>query len=343
MTRYGLWVERGGVGHWHSCYGQGESVCLFDDEAGPRELLRNGYDNTMRYSSRPYDPTITGLPSAHMGHFHGMPVDLEKIDANVKQIGTDGTRRAFNPSIVERHGELHVVIRYLERSVTTNHLARLSLDGRLSDVREIEEHIEDRNKRRRFEDVRLFVRRGQFWGTATILAPRPRVCVLEVSDNGRAVIHVQESPRDEKNWMPFVDGGKLKLVYAIDPIPTVLFFDDETKRVAPRIDDVPSTVHLFRGGSQIVEWDDGYLAVIHHLNLDEHRYPVYLHRFIKCDRSMTRFEKSRPFYFHSRGIEFVAGAVAQRDRLLLSFGLADQTSHLAVVRRDEVARLFLAR
>lgn len=335
---YGLWIERPGgiVGYWHSCFGPGGPICLFDSEEGPKELLRDGYDNSLHYSARAYDPGVGDTPRAHMGHFHNLPADLVQIQADVRPIVLAHARNAFNPSIVMRDGFVYVALRVIiHKGASRNYLARLHTDGSTYDVREIEDRIS-------LEDVRLVVRDGWFWGTATVLEPRPRVAVIQLHDEGRVLgVHVQESTRDEKNWMPFVDGPNLKLVYSVDPIPTVLDFDDALKRVFPSATEVRHVVHAYRGGAQVIEWEDGYLLVVHHVNLDR-GYPVYLHRFVKCDKTMTDVQASRPFYFCSRGIEFVAGVVARGDTLLLSFGLADQTSQLATVRREEVARLFRA-
>lgn len=341
--KYALWVQRRGdtAGRWHSCFTRGESLCLFDSETGPHDFLRGGYDNAMHYTARVYDPSFV-RPTVGMAHYHGLPRDLERIRADVQQIDMRRAMTAFNPSVVSRDGFLYATVRVLERGPTRHvnrtRLGRLFPNGALEDVRE----IATRDGQRDFEDVRLVVRDGRFWGVAAVQTTDPRVAVLELTDNGEAVVHVQASPRVEKNWMPFVDEGKLKLVYSIDPAPTVLTFDDVIKQVSPSAAMTSEKVHVFRGGSQVIEWDGDYLCVIHHVNLVD-GHPIYLHRFVRFDRTLTAVVVSKPFYLYSHGIEFVSGAVMHEGKLVLTFGLADQTPYVATVRRDEVARLLYAR
>ena len=333
--RYGLWVQRRDSesdGHWHSCFTRGESLCLFETEAGPREILQNGHDNSMYYSSRPFDSKVAPL-KARMAHFHGLPNDLVHLKGDLRAFRLGPV--SFNPSVVSHDGELYATVRFIAGNESRTRLGRLHLNGEFSDVREI-----SGCGQRAFEDVRLFMRDGRFWATAVVDPRSPRVAVLALDENGNVQrLHVQESPRVEKNWMPFIECGTLKLVYSVDPAPAVLTFSDLTGQVTPRPETMPDAAHIFRGGSQVIEWDGDYLAAIHHINLVD-GYPIYLHRLARFDRAMTSVEMSRPFFIHSKGIEFIAGAAEHEGDLVLTFGLADRTSHLTVVRREEVARLF---
>ena len=104
------------------------------------------------------------------------------------------------------------------------------------------------------------------------------------------------------------------------------------------------TVHAkdFRGGSQLIAFDGGWLALIHEVQwrgTTDHRF--YQHRFIWLDDAGVLCGISRQFVLHGKGVEFAAGLAWHPDehRLLISFGIADRESWIATVEADEVRRV----
>ncbi|MDX8482046.1 glycosyltransferase [Mesorhizobium sp. VK24D] len=204
---------------------------------------------------------------------------------------------------------------------------------------------------RGFEDMRLFAWNGEVWGSA---------CVREFTPEGwceQVVARIDESngcrladwrvlrpsgPRvHEKGWMPQVKpaphdagGERLQFIYACDPARTVDERGGTVATTEPAI-----AAQRFRGGSQVVGFDDGWLALIHEVQwraAEDRRY--YLHRFVWFDETNALRKVSRPFFFNKKGIEFAAGLAWHPDkrRLLISYSVADSESWLATVDAAEV-------
>ena len=96
----------------------------------------------------------------------------------------------------------------------------------------------------------------------------------------------------------------------------------------------------FRGGTQAIAFDGGWLALVHEVSeRDKRRY--YQHRFVWFDSAGQLRRVSRPFYFIKKGVEFAAGLARAPDGkvLLISFGVEDGEAWIATVEADEVRRL----
>ena len=67
----------------------------------------------------------------------------------------------------------------------------------------------------------------------------------------------------------------------------------------------------------------------------------YHHRFVWFDEANALRGVSRPFFFHSKGIEFAAGLAWHPDgeRLLISYSVADSEAWIATVDSEDVRRM----
>lgn len=138
----------------------------------------------------------------------------------------------------------------------------------------------------------------------------------------------------EKNWMPFVDKYKnLRFMYRLNTI-----VDDKGATVLKH--DVPNIAFdNISGGSQLIPLREGYLAVVHEARLkpgSSKRY--YYHRFVWWNRALKLERLSAPFFLHDKQIEFVAGAAwsADKERLLISYGIDDKEAWIASINKAEV-------
>ena len=143
-----------------------------------------------------------------------------------------------------------------------------------------------------------------------------------------------ERRRREKNWTPVLGGGELRFIYTFDP---AVLMDRDGHETATRIPEFAAD--HFRGGSQAIPFDNGYLCVIHEMVLIENKR-TYIHRFVQTDRDGVLISCSRPFYFLAKGIEFAAGLARrpQGNRLLVSFGFEDKEAWLAEFDEEDVRR-----
>lgn len=142
--------------------------------------------------------------------------------------------------------------------------------------------------------------------------------------------------RPEKNWMPIVERNprEPRFLYACDPT-TVVDMKGEVRSQCQSL----FSARDFRGGSQVIPFRDGHLALVHDVHWrDLRRY--YFHRFVFFENDCTQISQvSLPFFFEHRGIEFAAGMTACDDELLITYSVEDNSSRIATVKADEVMSL----
>lgn len=200
-----------------------------------------------------------------------------------------------------------------------------------------------------FEDCRLFAWRGQLWCSSTVRELNPAGWCQQVLaridcqadqcrlTDWRVLGDAGEPTRHEKNWMPYVASDALRFIYSCDPVRIV----DESGR--PLLE-VPSPIvaEQFRGGSQAIAFDGGWLTLIHEVNFHGNKR-TYQHRFVWFDAALALRGVSHRFIFHQQGIEFAAGMAWHPDntRLLISYGAGDREAWLATVEANDVRRILL--
>jgi predicted GH43/DUF377 family glycosyl hydrolase/glycosyltransferase involved in cell wall biosynthesis len=267
----------------------------------------------------------------------------------------------FNPSIASDAGGYRMIVRsanyQIERGVlhregivhNINYLVRL--DGQLAVTGT--EALVDRSKGpprygariRGYEDCRLIEVGGRWYATATVCDAtpfgRPEMVLLHLEGSQIVAVQPLEGPfpgRHEKNWMPFVVDGSLHVLYTCGP--TIVMRCD-TSAGGVQIVKKSGTSELatkFRGGSQGVRVNDGYLFVVHEVDHSE-RLIRYLHRFVLLGDDLVLTAISTPFTFTADRIEFCAGMALTEGELILSFGVSDAATGLATVPLDEALAL----
>ena len=194
-----------------------------------------------------------------------------------------------------------------------------------------------------FEDCRLFRWRDRWWASATVRDqdPQMRAEMVLLEFDGAGSIHVARTLRGygtqvhEKNWMPCVRGDELLFVYGCDPfvVLRVVQIDDEIAHLQVAVENVPTiAAGQLRGGSQLIAFDDGWLAVTHEVvYAGSARH--YLHRMIWLNAAFQLRRITMPFFLKHEGIEFVAGlaTVPGRDALVVSFGIRDANAAIAEI------------
>ncbi len=195
-----------------------------------------------------------------------------------------------------------------------------------------------------FEDLRPFFWRDELWCTACIRELTPEGwCeqVLARIDNHAGmcrltdwrVLHPEGPRLHQKNWMPRVADDTLQFVYFCDPTRIV---DDQARTVAETVPSIAAD--QFRGGSQLLAFDGGWLALIHEARVLQNGERHYRHRFVWFDETTQLRRVSRPFFLQVRGVEFGAGLAWHIDgkRLILTYGVADSEAWIATVDAAEV-------
>ncbi len=197
-----------------------------------------------------------------------------------------------------------------------------------------------------FGDLRLFAWRKGLWCTACyreLTADGWHEQVLARIDNRGPgpcrltdwrVLRPETPNRHEKNWMPQVVGERLQFIYLCDPTRVL---DDQAQTA---VETTPAiAAEQFRGGSQAIPFDRGWIALIHEVLWREGRR-FYQHRFVWFDEAGVLRRVSRRFYFQKKGVEFAAGLAwhPHGGRLLVSYGVNDNESWIATVESDDIRR-----
>lgn len=196
-----------------------------------------------------------------------------------------------------------------------------------------------------FEDARLFYCQGSWHATATVCDftedGQREIALLDIEEDGAIVratpLRGPWSTQAQKNWMPFVEDGGVKLVYAAEPT-TILTLNGNM--IDPPTDCTYGHGRL-RGGSQGVKVDEGWIFVVHDV-----AFPgsgrIYLHRFVMLDDQLRVVSMTDPFYFEKFGIEFCAGLAKINDQLVASYAVNDGSAKLAVFEWETVKRTLRA-
>ena len=135
----------------------------------------------------------------------------------------------------------------------------------------------------------------------------------------------------EKNWMPILDQPYTFVKWSN---PTEIASVDLTHKTCSSYvsnQTLPLECDL-RGGSQVLKWKDGYIAIVHETYLYKseagRKNGMYRHRFIYWDKDWNLRKMSKTFSFGESNIEFAAGMCYHNDDMLISFGIQDNAAYI---------------
>ena len=188
------------------------------------------------------------------------------------------------------------------------------------------------------EDLRPFVWLGALWviGCTAMLSGRPEQILARVAPESLTDCRVLQPPcgiRPQKNWMPQVSADRLRFLYWHNPT-TIL---DEWGALVS-VSEPPVSTAGFRGSTQLVPFDDGWLGMIHEVLERPNETNYYFHRFVWLNAEDKLRAVSRRFRFSDRHVDYCAGLSWHPDgeRMVLSFAVCDVEAWLATVEAAEV-------
>ncbi len=200
-----------------------------------------------------------------------------------------------------------------------------------------ESHVEG------YEDMRLVEVAGRWYALATVRDRHPetlaQVILLTLEGARIEAATLLEGPTPglpEKNWMPYAEGDRLRIVYSCGP--TVILDCDPQTGALEELSrhDAPPAAERLRGGSQGVEVEGGRLFVVHDVVFFDADRRAYGHRFVLIDDEGRLTAASPRFSFAGERIELCAGMARQGDQLVISYGVWDRSAHLAVCSLADV-------
>lgn len=277
----------------------------------------------------------------------------------------------MNPSIAARGMELCCVVRTVNYIInegggyeikggdgsvnnsnpihTRNFLCKLDDQGHAHTSREIiyaDDYPVKYGLVRGFEDMRLIPRGHDLLINACVREfDEDGMCVQTLAQIGkdhtlRNIKPIRRTPRQyEKNWMPILDHewdrNPLKFMYRLNHV-----VDEHGADVVIH----PSHVDAghVSGGSQVIPFFGGWLALVHEAMQFQHDYArrYYQHRFAYFNPDFSLRGLSLPFVFFDRQIEFAAG-LCQRGEfdLYISFGVRDCEAWIARLDATDVMEM----
>lgn len=289
---------------------------------------------------------------------------LDGVYRRIEVPGVHGMQH--NPSIVVAWDQLVVSVRVMNdgRSLTylgtlndgpqLSHASCLANDWRLVGDDKVQLKV---GRQTDIEDLRLFLHNGRLHGIGTIHGIggetlNVRAVLVEIGDDGShyETAKIIPSHRQEKNWMPVVDGDQLRFIYSIDPELRVVDFAPDMKAPMTR------SMGFIRGGSQLIPYRGGWLAIVHEVYktmtpaahnpllggfpAPAEARPIYVHKFVRFDRNLREAQQSNPFKFRHDGIEFCAGLARWGEGLIASFGISDQEAWVVAFDPEAVEAQF---
>ncbi|RKF50953.1 hypothetical protein BCY88_01960 [Paraburkholderia fungorum] len=234
---------------------------------------------------------------------------------------------------VQLHGEEYDTINYIGRLATD--LTVLGMNAlEDTDFRDASGKSGDG-----FEDLRTFFWKEALWclGSARSNAGDTNTMTLQKLSGERVVeSYLIESPfgsTREKNWMPFVSDGKLHAVHTMNPLTIVEISEHGATVLLRKPSKAPKGL---LGSSQLVEWRDGWLCVVHERSRGKKH--LYKHRFVYFDRDWNAV-LSEPFYWKEYGVEFCCGLAIHDGIVAVGFGVNDSEAIIAQFNETDIERL----
>ena len=299
------------------------------------------------------------------------------IDLPLIQKGYDERYHPMNPSIQKTEDGYKVICRtvnYTQKDAkefntidetgvfrTRNFLINYDRNFNKISQNEIIENL----PRRRFtpfnleglDDCRIFEFDDNLWFTCTTGDTSSyntfdiSLCKLANEPSDKNTVNVEkliplqgpDPHRCEKNWVPFIKDNQLHVVYSYDPFiiykPNPETGECETALYYEPVHDFTR----FRGSAAPIEFDDGYLMIIHEVVQLQNYARRYLHRFVYMDKNFIIKQASKPFIFKQLGIEFCCSMSIDHTgkQLVIPIGIEDTEAWLCFVDFDTVRSLLM--
>ena len=305
-----------------------------------------------------------------LAHSRVMPITFEF--PLIKE-GFEERFRPMNPSIQKTDQGYEVICRtvnYTQKGAahfntsdaegifrTRNFLVHYDKDFKMSSHQEI---IENLPRNRIFnwvqgmEDCRLIAFNNSLWFTCTTSDTNPtgqrQISLCKLSNTAKEEIRPVEKliplmgpdpHRCEKNWLPFVKDGSLCAIYSCHPF-TIYKPDLETGACEAAL--VYEPEHDFsglRGSAAPIEYNGGYLMLVHETIQHEDQTRIYLHRFLFLDKNFIVQQVSKPFTFFHVGVEFCCSMTIDHSgkELVMAVGVEDSQAHLYFLKLETVQSL----
>ena len=216
-----------------------------------------------------------------------------------------------------------------------------------------------------YEDVRFFNDINNF--IATSLQHHNRGYPTIISGN---IENPKENPKFsniknwcinyccEKNWIPIPKFScpnyqkENVCIYKIHPLELVNIdtgFIHKQNNLKPLIKNQELT-HRLRGSSIIIEWNNGFLMIVHQVGMKHNGKRIYYHRWLWIDKNWKYFKLSPTFNFEKEDIEYTlsicnydndktSGFATKGCNVLINYSIYDNNSNIICVDNNVIKEL----
>lgn len=142
----------------------------------------------------------------------------------------------------------------------------------------------------------------------------------------------------EKNWMPFEDKPYTFLKWS-SPTEVVEFNNEKTKVVSNSGKNHYTGKKDLRGGSQLIKWGKGHLAITHTVDLTKNylmrKNGIYLHQFAYYEDSTLK-KVTKDFSFLAGRTEFCVGMCKFKEKVIITFSYHDNLAFLLETSEETI-------
>lgn len=330
----------------------------------PQHIKDQAYKNSLYYvqnlNNVHYEPIKIDLPPIREGFpacYNPMNPSIQKTDKGYNLI----CRTVNYMQIGAQHFQSLDLLDPTNTIKTRNFLVQYDRDFHPLSQQEIIEDLPRNRKKIRniegLEDCRIFEFNHSIWFTCTTFdtnpSGQPQVSLCKLADDtSKATIRVEklipligpDLSRCEKNWLPFIKDNQLHVIYSYDPLiiykPNIegeISLINENVKIKHAIQKLD--LSRFSGSASPIEFDGGYLILVHETVFTDQRN--YLHRFVFLDRDFNITKISKPFIFLHKGIEYCCGMTTDHSEtnLVMAIGIEDREAYLCTVDLNTVRSL----
>lgn len=242
---------------------------------------------------------------------------------------------------------------------TENYLGELNDDLSIKHINKfkINETSEPKFEMIGVEDIRLVRWNGILYGIGCNrdfdASGYCQMVMIEIDEENnceksRIYIKNPEDSHVEKNWVPIIDKpyhfmrwfNPMQIVKVNPETGDIEIILEKTFEIT----DINYNDHKLRGSSQIIPFDNGYLGIIHVVELDLNargdKTGRYLHQFLYWDKEFNLVNYSKLFNFTGNVSEFCVGMCKKADNIFILFSTNDAVQYVLSVNTS-IIRSFM--
>jgi hypothetical protein len=139
-----------------------------------------------------------------------------------------------------------------------------------------------------------------------------------------------------KNWMPLVKDDRLFFVTDVDPFMVYEFLDEKLHIIHSSSKKYPFLIH---GSSNIIEFDNKFLGIIHGRFEYEPKNWFYWHSFMSWDRDWLEMKMGQVFYFENKQVEFCLSWEIIENKIRIPYSVEDANMSMLEFDIDQLGVL----